>query len=825
MSEGRQRAITEFCGDLQRLHRLAGSPSLNRLVEMANGLEVPLHRSTISDKLNAKSLPTWDFVASFVTACRAHAEKTGVPLPGDDVDLARWDALHLRLVRAVDQCRGDNRLTRSVEVESSRRVGRDGPDPPGADSVAGSVVPRQLPAGLRTFAGRRPELAALTALVDHAGGWVETVVVAAIDGMAGVGKSALAVCWGHRQADRFPDGQLYANLRGFGPGVPMTPTEALRGFLDALGVPPHRVPTTVDGQAGLYRSLLAGRRALVVLDNARDSDQVRALLPGTPGCVVLVTSRNRLSGLVTTDGAHPLTLVSLTGDESRDLLVRRIGRGRVLDEPAAVDAILERCAGLPLALSIVAARVASRPAVALADLIGDLDPLSEFGPDGSADDVGLSLAAVFSWSYGQLDESTARLFRSFGIHPAGEVTVASAASLAALPSTRVRPSLAELTRVHLIEERAPNRYGCHDLLRAYAAELGRGSDPDADRRAAIGRLLDHYLHSAHAADRLLEPMRDPIDLPPAAADIAIDRPLSADDAMAWFTREYPALVIATGHAAAIGFDDHAWRLAWTLTPFLDRRANWPDWAETHRIALGAAERLADRPAQAYAHRILGRAYGRMSRLDDAYTHLSRSLALYGEMGDDKGRANAHEGLSWVCEMQDRYAEALDHSERALALLRAAGVQQMVGRELNAVGWCHGLLGDHRLGLAYCEQALAHNQEIGDQSGEAETWATLGHLHHRLRENGKAAHCFHRAVDLFRDLGYRLYEAENLAGLGDAHQALGDLDGAHDHWRAALIILDDLRDPRAGDLRAKLSDSDSNSDADSDSAAAVLAPSY
>jgi tetratricopeptide (TPR) repeat protein len=525
--------------------------------------------------------------------------------------------------------------------------------------------------------------------------------------------------------------------------------------------------------------------------------------------VVLVTSRGRLSGLVTTEGAHPLTLGVLTPDESRDLLVRRIGRERLVSEPAAADAIIDRCGGLPLALSIVAARVASHPAVALAGLIGDLDPLDAFGSDGSTEDSRLDMRAVFSWSYGQLDDVAARLFRSFGIHPAGEVTVASAASLVALPPGRVRSGLAELTRVHLVEERSPHRYGCHDLVRAYAAELGRRVDRDADRRAAIGRLLDHYLHSAVAADRLLEPMRDPIDLPTASDEVVIDRPPSADEAMAWFAREYPSLIVAASQAAALGFDDHAWRLAWTLTPFLDRRALWPDWAESHRIALSAAERLGDRGAQAYAQRILGRAYGRMGRFDDAYTHLSRSLTLYREAGDDKGQANAHEGLSWICETQDRYVEALQHSEQALALLRAAGFQEVVGRELTAVGWCHGLLGDHRLGLTYCEQALAHNQELGDRSGEAETWATLGHLHLRLDDHGEAARCFRRAVDLFRDLGYRFYEAENLEGLGDAQQALGDLDAARDNWRSALVILDDLRDPRAGDLRAKLSDPDAD----------------
>jgi tetratricopeptide (TPR) repeat protein len=807
MSDARRRAMTEFSGDLQRLRRLAGSPSLNRLVELAADLSPPLHRSTISDKLNAKSLPEWDFVASFVTACQRHAEQSGVPLHRDDVDLARWDALHLRMLRQVDESREDERLIRAAEHEIRRRGARV---PAPAAPAGSSIVPRQLPAALRTFTGRAAELTALTRLAEPADG--DTALVATIDGMGGIGKSSLAVCWAQRHADRFPDGQLHVNLRGFGPGgPPMTPLEALRGFLEALGVPPHRIPSGIDDAAALYRSLLAGRRVLILLDNARDSEQVRPLLPGTPGCVVLVTSRDRLTGLVATEATLPLSLNVIDVDDARDLLARRLGEERVAADPFAVRTIVARCAGLPLALSIVAARAAARPALRLTDLAEELTRDGS-GLDGfRADETpGGDMRAVFSWSYRQLAPDAARVFRGFGLHPAPDLSVAGAASAAGLPAGPARAILADLAQAHLLDERRPGRFGCHDLIRAYAAELGRTEDTDADRRATVRRLLDHYLGSAHAADRCLEPGRDPITLPEPADGVVTEALEDAEQATAWLTANHPAVIAAATLAAETGFDGHAWRLAWTLTPFLDRRADWHTWAATHATALAAAVRLSDRPAIAYAHRILGRAFIRLGRLDDAHAHMSRALDTYVELGDDKGTANAHEGLSLICEMQDRYAEALEHSRRALALLRAASRTEVVGRLMNSVGWCHGLLGDHAIALAYCEEALAHNQGLADRAGEAESWDSLGHLHHQAGSHGEAAKCLRNALDIHRELGYRFPEGGTLDLLGDTLEALGDLEGAREHWRAALVVLDELRDPRAGELRSKLSRPDPRS---------------
>jgi tetratricopeptide (TPR) repeat protein len=793
--------MTEFCQDLQRLRRLAGSPSLNQLVELTVDLDPPLHRSTVSDKLNAKSLAEWDFVASFVTACQRYAERSGVPLPPDDVDLARWDALHLRMLREVDQTREDERLIRAAGAEVKRRAVRAAGGP--AAAAEPSIVPRQLPAALRTFTGRVAELTALTALVDDAAG--ESAVVATIDGMAGIGKSSLAVYWAQRNVDRFPDGQLHVNLRGFGPGgSPVLPSEALHAFLDALGVPPHRIPAGLDERTGLYRSLVAGRRILVLLDNARDSDQVRPLLPGTPGCVVLVTSRNRLAGLMATDATLPLSLTVVGADEAHELLARRLSEARLSADPPAVATIIARCAGLPMALGIVAARAASRPALRLVDLADDLahddDGLAGFRADETP---GGDMRAVFSWSYRQLDPAVAQVFRAFGLHPAADLSVACAASMAGVATGRAREILADLDGAHLVDERRPGRFGCHDLLRAYAAELSRLDDSDTDRRQAMRRLLDHYLHSAYGADRALEPGRDPITLDDPADGVTVVAHADSAAASAWLADHHGVVITAVDLAAEWGFDDHAWRLAWTLTPFLDRRADWHSWAATHVAALAAAQRLSNGPAIAYAHRIIGRAYIRLGRLDEAYEHMSHALRTYIELGDDKGTANSHEGLSLICEFQGRFPEALEHSQRALALLTEARHTDVVGRLTNSVGWCLGLLGDHERALRYCREGLAHNQGLGDRSGESESWESLGQLYLAIGDHAEAVVCLRRALDLHRELGYRFPEGETLNMLGDALYELGDVDGARESWRSALVVYADLRDPRAGDLREKL----------------------
>ncbi|MBM7860997.1 AfsR/SARP family transcriptional regulator [Lentzea nigeriaca] len=661
-------------------------------------------------------------------------------------------------------------------------------------SPAARPVPRQLPAPPRAFAGRGRELAALDVIMNGR----HPIVVS---GTAGVGKTALAVHWAHRVAGRFPDGQLYVNLRGFDPsGAVMAPGEAVRAFLDALGVDPQRIPASLDAQTALFRSALADKRVLVVLDNARDADQVRPLLPGSPGCVVLVTSRNRLAGLVATHGAHPLALDLLSTVEARVLLADRLGEDRLRAEPDAADEIITRCSGLPIALTIVAARVDctsfSLQAIA-AELRGGLDP---FDGGDSATDV----RAVFSWSYHALEPAAARLFRLLGPHPGPDVSAAAAASLFGAP---VRPVLAELTRAHLLTEHQPGRYVFHDLLRAYATEQAQHHDSDAERRAATTRLHDHYVHTAHTATRLLSPAREVITPPTPQPGVHPESLGDFDQALAWFTAEHHVLLAAVDHAAATGLDPHAGHLAWALAEFLERRGHWLDLAAVGHVALAAALRLADPLAQSHAHRFLARASTQLDRLDDAHLHHRRSLDV---AGDPVGQARSHRELAYVCERQGRHDQALDHSRQAMELYEAAGHRRGQAGALNAVGWYQALLGDLGQALTSCQAALELLEELDDPDGEASTWDSLGYIHHHRGDHREAIACYRRSLDVFRSLGDRYWTADVLVHLGDSHLAAGDPGSAGAAWQEALGILEDLGHPHADAVRARISPMETHS---------------
>ncbi|MGI5179786.1 BTAD domain-containing putative transcriptional regulator [Dactylosporangium sp. CA-152071] len=658
-----------------------------------------------------------------------------------------------------------------------------------APLVPTPLVPAQLPAALRGFTGRDAELARLDALLAQAG---RQTVICTVAGTAGVGKTTLVVHWAHQVAARFPDGQLYVNLRGFDRTAPPTdPAEAVRGFLDALDVPPQRVPAGFDAQVALFRSRLAGRRMLVVLDNARDSDQVRPLLPGAGGSLVLVTSRNELSGLHTAEGAEPLPLDLLTTADARRLLAARLGAARVAAEPAAVEEIVAACAGLPLALAIVTARAAHAPleevAVSLRNAGRQLDAFT-------GAERGTDARAVLSWSYAALSPAAARLFRLLGLHPGPDFT---ADCLPASTGPAVEELLGELTRAHLLTEPAPGRYTCHDLLRAYAGEQAVAVDSPADRRAAQQRMLDHYLHTAYAGTRLLSPHRETLDLDPPP------QPADAQQALAWFTAERPVLLAAVDQAERLGFDAHAWQLAWCLATFLDRQGLWRDWLHTSEAGLAAAERLGDRRGAAHLHRLLAHACLKVNRIDDASSHAARALELYEEVGDHVLQAQGHMNLGEIAARRGHTVEGLRHVSQARDLFRAAGGRNGEANALNAMGWLHAQLGDHREAVTACRQALALHQELDNRQGEAETWDTIGYAHHHLGELAEAAACFERAVALFRLTGDRDFEADSLHHLGDTRLAAGDPEAARDTWRRSLEIFEDLDHPDATTVRAKL----------------------
>jgi DNA-binding SARP family transcriptional activator len=678
--------------------------------------------------------------------------------------------------------------------------------------VGPAVRPAQLPSAVAAFTGREEQLAALDRSLAGAlatagpDGRPAAVAIAAVSGTAGVGKTSLAVHWAHQVADRFPDGQLYVNLRGFDPGgQAMVPAEAVRGFLDAMGVPAGRIPAGLDAQAALYRSTLAGKRILVVLDNARDAEQVRPLLPGTAGAMVVITSRSQLTGLVAANGARPIPLDLMPPAAARELLAARLGAARLGAEPEATDQIIAACARLPLALTIAAARAATNPAFPLTALAAELGQAGGRLDALAIGDPATDVHVVFSWSYQALTPPAARLFRLLGLHPGPDISVPAAASLAGHTPAELRGQLAELLGANLISEPVPGRYTFHDLLRAYAGELAHRTDTETDRHAAVGRLLDHYTHTAHAANQHLSPARDPIPVPlrpllPGASPARLTGP---GPALAWLTAEHSVLLAALGLAADSGFHTHTWQLAWALNTPLIRGGHGHDLAAAWQAALTAAERLGDPTARAYAHCYLARAYTLLGRYPDAHRELGPALQLYDETGDLVGQASAHHHLAVVWERQGRPGQALEHAQQALALYQAGGNRRGHAYALNAVAWHQAQLGDHAEALAHSRQALALHQQIGDRVGEAETWDTLGYAHHHLNHHAQAINCYQHALTLFRDLGDRSNEAATLTDLGDIHHAAGDPTAARTAWQQALTILTDLDHPDAADLHAKL----------------------
>ena len=648
-------------------------------------------------------------------------------------------------------------------------------------------VPAQLPGDVAHFTGRTDHLEALTELAGRA---EATVVVSAIGGSAGIGKSALAVHWAHRHAGLFPDGSLYVNLRGFDPaGPPLDSGAAVRGFLDALGVDSGRIPVGLEAQAGLYRSLLSGKKMLIVLDNARDSDQVRPLLPGAPGTLVLVTSRDRLAGLVALDGAMPLTLDLPSHDEARDLLINRLGPDRVAREQAEVDELIDRCARLPLALTIAAARAAlypNRPLAAFADELRDtrrqLDALT-------AGEAAADVRTVFSWSYHALTPATARLFRLLGMHPhpGPDITLPAAASLAGYDPGTTRQALDELTRAHLVIEHVPGRYTVHDLLRAYAGEQVHLHDEEAERQAAMRRLLDFYTHTACAAELLLTPHRAPIPLDPPAPGVRLYPLPDASAAMAWYDAEHAVLLTAQQTAAAHSWHRIVWQLACSLLTFHIRRGHRHDQIVVWQAALDATDRLSDPWASMLAHRRLGSAVIEVGRHDEGIAHLHQSLALAEKHGDLDQQAETHRILAWAWEQQHNERQSLKHATATLDLARTLGEPVREAEALNQTGWYLAQLGEFDAAGTHCEAALAILRRHNDPANEAGTLDSLGYIAYHRGHHQQAVEYCQEALAVLAPLGNAFHTADMLETLGHPYAALGQHERARTTWQEALEL--------------------------------------
>ena len=694
------------------------------------------------------------------------------------------------------------------------------------------AVPRQLPPGVMHFTGRAAELAALSGLADRAQRYEPgIVVISAIGGTAGVGKTALAVHWAQRMTDRFPDGQLYVNLRGYDPRRPVPAADALAAFLRALGVPGPDVPAEEEERAARYRGLLAGKRMLVLLDNAGSAEQVRPLLPATSGCMVVVTSRDALAGLVARDGAARLDLDLLPLPEAAELLRTLVGP-RAQADPAATEALASRCARLPLALRVAAELATARPADSLAALVAELADLQrrldllEAGGDRRT-----AVRKVFSWSYRQLDITTARAFRLAGLHPGPDCDVYAIAALSGLSAEQAGRALGRLVQAHLIQPAGPGRYVLHDLLRAYARELATAVDGKDESEAAFTRLLDSYLFTAAAAMDARFPAerhnRPRIPAPASSVPLVDDQAQAA----AWLDDHRPALVAAAVQASSGDqWSGQVTQLAATLFRYLDL-GHTSEAITMHTCARRAARRAGDQAAEAAALTSLSAVDRRQGRYADAIRNLRQAETLFRNAGDQAGQARALASLGQIHIQQGRYQQAARRQHQALVIWRARnyqagqanalcclgqiGIRQghypQAARQLRLALTLCGEVGDRALepyvlvnlgeidlrqgryeqAAGYVRQAVKLFRQSGDRPGEASAVVSLGNLDLRHGRYQEATHQLRHALALFRQTGNRASEAHVLAILGDVDLRQGCIEQAIRNQRHALALLGEV----------------------------------
>ncbi|HVV18276.1 MAG TPA: tetratricopeptide repeat protein [Pseudonocardiaceae bacterium] len=670
---------------------------------------------------------------------------------------------------------------------------------PGVDpqptEVPSADVPRQLPARTSRFVGRDGELGQLMTLLDDVG-WHGAVPVVAIDGTAGVGKTTLATHWAHQVRSRFPDGQLYIDLRGYDPREPVAAGQVLHGFLQALGVDPTAIPVGDDAMASLYRSLLADRRMLIVLDNARSSDQVRPLLPAAERCFVLITSRNRLHSLTVREGAYRITLNSLPVPDAMALLAGRVGRERLEAEPEAAAELVEQCTRLPLALSIIAARAGELPVVPMSGLVSELRDEWHRLDVFDLGDVDLSIRAVFSWSIGVLSDGAAWLFRLLGVHPGPDVDLFACQ---AVIGARARELLNELTSGHLITEYAPGRFRFHDLLRAYAAEQAT----PAERTDAVRGFLDYYLRAATLADIRIQPCRDGAIRPEAAGN---DLPplVTYQDGIDWFAAECPVLLGMIRLAAEEGLSGPCWRLAWTANTFLRRMGRWQERVEAHETAVTVTHRVGDELGEGVAEGQLGAALARIGRYDEALNHLDEATEIFTALQDDARLTTTHLAYARLFEATRDPTRGLAHAQRAWELVRDTDNQLAKGDALTAMGRQLAAQGEFLRALELCLQAFDEYSGVEHAEGEADVLANIGDIEQALGDPDSAVRHYQQSLIIDRMLGDRFWEASVLDRLGDAHVASGDEASAAQAWRQSALIFHDLRHPRGAGVDDKLS---------------------
>ena len=751
-------AVTEFYLRMHALHRAAGQPSMRQLQRGTRAPERPngINPTTIHDAFCRPRPARWPVVEAIV-------EQLG----GDRAEMRRlWEA--------ASAAAADSPPAGSPPTGAAR---------PGRSPLG--EVPRDLLADVPEFAHRAAQLAELDALLGEADRGSAVGAVAVLTGPGGVGKTALATHWAHRVADRFPDGQLFVDLRGAAADSPLSEEQVLHLLLARLGVRPAEMPPDTAELRGRYRSLTAARRLLIVLDDAASSRQVRPLLPGTGSCVVLVTSRDGLTGLRAREGARHVPVGTLTTAESLALLRRLLGP-EVDEEPAAAGTLAGYCAGLPLALRVAAEVRRSRPEESLARVVGELtDERSRLDLLSASGDEAVDVRPVLSWSYRRLEPAAARAFRMLGVPAAPDLSVPAVAALLGVAEPEAARLVRILAAAHLVEPVEGGQLRMHDLLRVYAGELARTGEPPAEREGALDRLLDYYEHGAAAADAVLFPHRrrrtGPSPQPPAGR--AAGR--------AWLEREARGLV---RQAAAVEQERprRSLALAAAVAGHLDANGLFADALTMHRRVVRVARALADPLEEARGHHWLGRTYWRLGHLDEAVTHLQLALALLDGAPPVAGlRTDVLSDLGIVTAMQGRREAALRLFDRALALSTAEGDDAGQATVLGNLGVVHKQLGHYDEAVGHFTRARDRHREHGNSAGEAASVANLGLVHEERQEWQPALRCFEEALGIYRAAGHRAGEGITLSNIANILVRLGAEDAAAAEYERALAIAEEI----------------------------------
>ena len=701
--------------------------------------------------------------------------------------------------------------TAPVEPAEAGQAAEPAAEPATQAAGPGPPLPRlaQLPADVSDFTGRSEQVQRLLDLLagPRQAGSPGAVVVAAVIGAGGLGKTTLAVHAAHLLRSHYPDGQLYANLLSAG-RLPVTPSEALARFLRDLGMEPGRIPADAEERAAHYRSLLTDRKVLIVLDDAKDAAQVRPLLPGSASCAVLVTARNRMPDLA---GSRVVDLDVLKDAEAWEMFAGIIGHDRAQAEPEATEAVLAACAGLPLAIRIAGARLTARSNWTVRNLARRLaDQRRRLDEFKSGD---LAVRACFEVSFANLPRpepdgvDPAHAFRLLGLWQGPFIGLPAAAAMIGQPEDAVADALEVLVDAQLVQAPAPDRYRFHDLLKTYAADRAMAEEPQADRDDAVSRVLTWYLHTVDAVAHLVSPYRYKIPLAPAQL---VGTPLTfdtAEQALNWCETERVNLVAATRQASQTELDGFAWQLPVASLSFFNRRTYWADWVETHRIALASAQRSGDRRAEALVLNNLGIGYARR-HLAEAVGSFEQALDIRREIGDEYGEAQTASNLADTYSRIGRGDEALDLLKRALDIHRQAGRRYGEGVALDNLGEAYLALGRAEEAVVSLNQAQQIFAGIGELRGEGYALADLGAAYLALSRVDEAVDCLQRALGLRRALGDQLGEARTLRDLGHAYLAGQQRAEAHQVLAQAAELFTELGDEvQAAAIAAQLNGSD------------------